>query len=148
MRTLRDPFSKIENQRDEWKRRRAHQYKHRPDRAVPSQKPPKPLTRELTMPASKLPLIVPRINLNGTSPDSLIDGIVTIIRSIDAVHTAMNMAVPHGRDYQFTSDGRTTLVLAHEAWAQRWQALKDMKTEFENLALAIQAQKHEMERRS
>jgi hypothetical protein len=85
------------------------------------------------------PLVLPQINLNGTSREALVAQQCDVLAAIRALQEALQEASPNGRDYQTAPMG--TFNRAQEAWRERWQVIEDMRKEIEQHALAIQESK-------
>jgi len=49
---------------------------------------------------AKLDIVAPRVNINGTSPDVLLEQQNDVVVALQAVLVALQAAWPHGRDYQ------------------------------------------------
>jgi hypothetical protein len=84
------------------------------------------------------PLVLPQINLNGTSYTVLVEQQIAVMNALDALYAAMNEAAPNGRDYQLRP---TEFAPAREAWHERMQTIRNMHKEIEAHALAIQDSK-------
>jgi uncharacterized protein YqgV (UPF0045/DUF77 family) len=82
------------------------------------------------------PLVLPQINLNGSTRKSLVEQQCDVLAAIRELQKAMQEASPNGRDYQTAPMG--TFNRAQEAWRERWQVIEDMHKEIEAHALAIQ----------
>ena len=63
-------------------------------------------------------MITPKIHLNGTSKDELVDQMLTVIASLNATLQNLADARPNGRDYYHTRNGAE----AHEQH-QNWEKL-------------------------
>jgi hypothetical protein len=84
------------------------------------------------------PLILPQINLNGTSRNQLVEQQCDVMTALRALYKAMGEAAPNGRDYQFRPAEFTT---ARDAWDERMTAVELMRREIEAHAIAIQESK-------
>ena len=80
------------------------------------------------------PLVLPQINLNGTSKQQLIEQQLGVAAALRTLLKAMGEAAPHGRDYQFRPAEYRT---AGTAWAERVAVIHGMLMEIETHALAI-----------
>ena len=80
------------------------------------------------------PLVLPQINLNGTSKQQLVEQQLDVAAKLRHLLKAMGAAAPHGRDYQFRPAEYRT---AGTAWAERAAVIYDMLKEVEAHALAI-----------
>jgi hypothetical protein len=81
------------------------------------------------------PLVLPKINLNGTTRRQLlIDQQINALQALRAAQTAMCDAMPHGRDFQLNP---TDYAPARAAWMDRIQLVYDLSKEVEAHALAI-----------
>ena len=78
-------------------------------------------------------VMVPYVNLNGTSREELIQQQMTALKAIKAAIEALNQANPHGRDYMNMEDYR----IAREEQVQRAIALRDIKQEIETVIYAL-----------
>jgi len=84
------------------------------------------------------PLIIPTVNLNGTSKDELIRQLLKVTLALGNVLTVMGEAMPHGRDYLPSPlDGERKDSQAREAWRERMQVLKDLSDEVTRHAFAV-----------
>jgi hypothetical protein len=85
-------------------------------------------------------VIVPVVNLNGTSAEKLMEG---YREALDALRTAisyMPSIEPHGRDYQ--TEERTVFSEAADQHRSRVKALEGVYQDIELIALAVQDQQH------
>lgn len=88
-----------------------------------------------------LPLIVPTVNLNGSSEHDLIDQLTEIMTALSVAERAMAKATPHGRDYACSAlTGERLDARARDAFNERRRALLSMHSDFLALALDIQKQ--------
>ena len=87
-------------------------------------------------------LVVPTINLNGNTAESLVEQLKTVINAARELKLAIAAAsdVTHGRNFQLSLDPITQRIDATHAWGERWAAANQMEDDFTELALAIQAQ--------
>lgn len=81
------------------------------------------------------PLVLPQVNLNGTSRDELVRQQLAVLAAFRVLQQAMAEASPNGRDYQLRP---AEFKPAQEAWWERMQAVEDMRREIETHAMAIQ----------
>ena len=80
------------------------------------------------------PLVLPQVNLNGTSREALVEQQLDVMHAIRALKAAMNEAAPNGRDYQFRP---AEFSPARDAWDERMKLIHDMGNEIEAHAMAI-----------
>lgn len=80
-------------------------------------------------------LTLPAINLNGSSPDVLVEGLREAVVALSAAIDAVAKTAPHGRDYQTLDD--TALPAAQHEHAERMASLHGVKAELEQIAIAI-----------
>lgn len=82
---------------------------------------------------------IPTVHLNGTSKESLIAGYRDAYQAIDAAIDAVRLTGPHGRDYyvQTDPDALQVAIIEH---TERLRKLHVLKTEMEELAIAVQDQ--------
>jgi len=85
------------------------------------------------------PLVLPHVNLNGTSRECLVEQQCSVLHVLNSLLKVMGDASPNGRDYQTAPMG--TFTKAQEAWRERWQMIEDLRREIEEYALAIQDSK-------
>lgn len=83
-------------------------------------------------------LPTPRVHLNGTSKDELLRQNLDAMRAVEKARQAIATAAPHGRDYYVI--GPAAYTLAREAHDARLQALADIYSELEAIAVAIDQQ--------
>lgn len=81
------------------------------------------------------PLLPPTIHLNGTSKDELLNQLEAVVSALEAALAALNAAAPNGRDYY--PQGPEALTDAQAAFAERARAVKQVHTDFSNLAWDI-----------
>lgn len=74
------------------------------------------------------PLVLPQINLNGSSRESLIAQQCLVLDALRALMSAMQEASPNGRDYPFRP---AELQPALEAWRERWVMIDALHKEIE-----------------
>lgn len=72
----------------------------------------------------------PRINLNGTSREELIEQQKAVMQAADELYRALAKAQPHGRDYQTGEDS----VEAYKAAVKGWNVLRLMVSEIHQFA--------------
>lgn len=87
-----------------------------------------------------LPLIEPRVNLNGTSRTELVQQYLDVAQALYVVIQKMGTATPHGRDYQTFEDGAIRTVTARAAWSERRGMLETLRREIEAMAVSINDQ--------
>ncbi len=80
------------------------------------------------------PLILPQVNLNGTSREALVEQQMDVLRALQETMKKMLEANPHGRDYQFRPE---EYERAKSAWLDRMELLGKLHEEIEMHALAI-----------
>lgn len=80
------------------------------------------------------PLVLPQVNMNGSSRKSLVQQQCDVMRALRATYKAMAEATPHGRDYQFQPAEYPT---ARDAWLERMRAVSSLLEEIEAHAMAI-----------
>ena len=80
------------------------------------------------------PLVLPQVNINGTSRDALIEQQVKVLRAFDKLREAMAEAMPHGRDYQSQP---LDYKRARDAWTERLETVFAMRKEIEQYAQTI-----------
>jgi hypothetical protein len=81
------------------------------------------------------PLVLPQVNLNGTSRDALVAQQIEVLRALVALQHALAEAAPNGRDYQLRP---AEFGPARDAWVERMQMVFAMHEEIGQHALAIQ----------
>jgi hypothetical protein len=81
------------------------------------------------MPTEKLAM--PLVNLNGSSPQDLLDQLTEACLAVSAAREAVANAAPHGRDYQLNQGDYQLAREQHEA---RLVALKAINDELEAIA--------------
>lgn len=86
------------------------------------------------------PLIEPRVNLNGTSKESLVSQYTKVMRKLDDTLGLMGEAMPHGRDFQTMNNPEFHAEKAREAWRERMQLIRELRNEIEKLAISINNQ--------
>lgn len=76
--------------------------------------------------AASVPPVSPLINLNGTDGDSLLAAVGTAIAGLNHALTDLQMAAPHGRDYQTAPVGTWEAARAqHDSRVARIKAVAD-----------------------
>ena len=80
-------------------------------------------------------LVMPQINLNGSSRGSLVEQQCEVLEHLREVYRAMGEASPNGRDYQFRP---AEFRPAQEAWQERVKMIHSLMQEIESHAMAIQ----------
>jgi len=83
-------------------------------------------------------MIVPTVNLNGTSQDELLRQCTDAVQELGAAIEAMRLAWPNGRDYQTMPAG--SLSTAHSEMSARLIKLGDVRDEMRTLAWNISQQ--------
>ncbi len=81
------------------------------------------------------PLVIPQVNLNGTSREALVRQLVDVMRAFTDLQRALADAAPNGRDYQLRPEEFTA---ARDAWNDRALTIYAMAREIEQHAMAIQ----------
>lgn len=83
-------------------------------------------------------LIIPIVNLNGTSRQELMQQLLDVKRAGEVLLDALTLACPHGRDYQHLPTGSIQSAIAqHKA---RAKTVVDLVSEIEAIAVAIRKQ--------
>jgi hypothetical protein len=83
-------------------------------------------------------VVVPVVNMNGTSASELIAGYLEVLSAITELTKAMSKITPHGRDYQ--TETPDVFVEAYEQHGSRLRLLAIMHKEIEGIATAVQEQ--------
>jgi hypothetical protein len=84
------------------------------------------------------PLIMPTVNLNGTSVEDLVRQQLHVMLALGKALEEMGKAMPHGRDYLPSPlDGERKDSQAREAWRERIQMVKDLMDEVSKHAFHI-----------
>lgn len=83
------------------------------------------------------PLIVPQVNINGTSAEALVDQQRIVLHNLDHLLHSMGEAMPHGRDWQTVEGGEKLADICRAAWLQRRMMLEILRREIETYAIAI-----------
>lgn len=83
-------------------------------------------------------LIAPTLNLNGTSPEALLDQLHTAATAMNKAITAFAEATPHGRDFITAPSG--ALDAAREAHSRRMLAMRAIHSELMKVAADVAAQ--------
>lgn len=81
------------------------------------------------------PLVLPQVNLNGTSREALVEQQCDVMQALNALLKTMSDAFPNGRDYQLRP---VEYAPAREAWEERMHTVAAMCKEIETHAMAIQ----------
>ena len=92
----------------------------------------------MNYPKVTLDLVPPKVNLNGTSKETLLANYIGVLRALTALDTAMSLATPHGRDYQTLSDANAS-VKAREAWMERRLLVEELRKDVEHCAEIVAA---------
>jgi hypothetical protein len=87
---------------------------------------------------NKTIIVIPAVNINGTSRAELVEQQLTARHALDAAMLAMKAAAPHGRDYQ-TVD-QSVFRIARAEHGRRLQAIVALMSEYQQMAEAINAQ--------
>jgi hypothetical protein len=82
----------------------------------------------------------PIVNLNGTSPDSLIEAYIEACHALRVAAVALADTAPNGRDWQ-TSRDRDAFKRAQAQHAVRMQALNGILADVVNLVAAVDDQR-------
>ena len=83
-------------------------------------------------------MIIPKIHLNGTSGDQLLEQTCSVMTALNDALDAMRKATPNGRDYYTLGDGM--ILKAQDEFKALYRSIEDVRSEFEVLAMAIDAQ--------
>jgi hypothetical protein len=83
-------------------------------------------------------MTVPTIHLNGTSKQSLIDGLCDASDALNTAYEALKQTAPNGRDYY--TQGPQALAAATDEHLDRLRRLDAIKAEIDALTLAIDRQ--------
>lgn len=81
---------------------------------------------------------IPRVNLNGSSRDALIEQRRNVCDALRTALQALQEAAPHGSDYQTAPIG--SYELARSLYETRYRQIEDMRKEITEEAMAIQDQ--------
>lgn len=84
--------------------------------------------------------MVARININGTSPEVLIEQLMNLIEALRSVESALKTAMPHPRDYQ-TYDNDFEYRRDRKKWVNQCAQIRAMIEDTEKTILALQEQK-------
>ena len=89
-------------------------------------------------------LITPISNLNGNTPESLIEQLKLVLHNINHLEASISSASDcwHGRNFQTVKDGDQVRLKAEFAWHDRREWLHQLHQDVTNMALEIQGQKH------
>lgn len=83
-------------------------------------------------------IIIPKININGTSKTELVANHVEAVRKIQDAFRAVQLCAPHGRDFQTDIPENYRLARqAHNVWLSQ---LDDMAKAFEEIAYQLTMQ--------
>lgn len=82
-------------------------------------------------------MIVPIVNLNGTSREELKEQFLEANRKAGELLKALAYAMPHGRDYQTAKDPMAFSQAAKEHTA-RLEAVRQIQNEMMHLAMAVE----------
>jgi hypothetical protein len=82
----------------------------------------------------------PVINLNGSSPKTMIDDILTALNALNDATVAVARTAPHPRDWQTVKDGDSVFAVARRQHEVRLHKLHEIHDELEAIGLAIQEQ--------
>jgi predicted choloylglycine hydrolase len=89
-------------------------------------------------------LMMPRVNLNGSSAEMLIRQRMDICHTLDKAMEKMYEGMPHGRDYQtYYPDDAAKTNAAQIAWRERIDMLTSLKEELMQEAISIQQQRQQ-----
>lgn len=83
-------------------------------------------------------MITPKLNINGSSADDLIDPRLKAMANLDLAIEALSQVTPNGRDYPGNAEGCAADRTAHFA---RTAALSAIREEIYAEAIAIKQQK-------
>jgi hypothetical protein len=89
---------------------------------------------------SGLTVEVPIINLNGSSPKTMVADIRTALDALRLAAGAVAQTAPHPRDWQTVPDGGVRWRLARDHHVGRMRRLADIHEELTALGVAIQEQ--------
>jgi hypothetical protein len=78
---------------------------------------------------------IPTIHLNGTSKDSLVEGLCNASAALDAAYQELKKTAPNGRDYY--PQGAKAMEAAEREHMSRLRRLDEVKKEVDELAEAI-----------
>ncbi len=80
-------------------------------------------------------LAIPTVHMNGTSRDSLLEGLCEAVHALHEAGRKMAAACPNGRDHYPQGPGAINVALSqHEA---RLQKIREIVKEYETIAEAI-----------
>jgi isochorismate synthase EntC len=88
----------------------------------------------------------PIINLNGSSPERLIEDIRKALEALNDATVAVALTAPHGRDWQTATDGEMLYRQARADHERRLHSLNVIHSELEAIGLSIQDQADERRR--
>lgn len=80
---------------------------------------------------------LPMIHLNGTSRESLIEGLCEASSAIEAAYQALKQTAPNGRDYYLL--GSEAMRVAEAEHVDRLRRIDGVKTEVDEMTRAIDA---------
>jgi hypothetical protein len=80
-------------------------------------------------------MTLPTIHLNGTSKQSLVDGLCDASDALNTAYAALKQTAPNGRDYY--TQGPQALAAAQDEHLDRLRRLDAIKAEIDALTLAI-----------
>ena len=83
-------------------------------------------------------LIVPTLNINGSTRDNLVDYHTRAMRKINEAYAALADMAPHGRDYQTAPPG--THEKAQEQYKVWREQLRVIHNDIESIAIEISNQ--------
>lgn len=88
-------------------------------------------------------LICPKVHLNGTAKQDLLDAIEEAYLAIDAAVDAMKKTAPNGRDYYMYHEG--AFEEARQQYWSQMSRLQSVKDEFEVIVRGIESGETYME---
>ena len=86
-------------------------------------------------------LVAPRVNLNGSSAESLIRGYCDAMAAVETARKALLAIGPHGRDYQTVIEASKSLPVAEKQHRVRHAMLDRVYHEIEALAYLVSDQR-------
>jgi hypothetical protein len=95
---------------------------------------------------SEIKVEVPVININGSSPKTMVDDILTALKALNAAADAVVQTAPHPRDWQTVKDGDALFRVARDQHHARLYRLGVTHAELEAVGIAIQEQQRERTR--
>lgn len=84
--------------------------------------------------------ITPLVNLNGSSPELLIEQQAAVVEAADQLIRALHHAMPHGRDYHLKPGPENWTELARRAHQERITAVQKIVADAHAIATAIMEQ--------